>query len=123
MSDFENNLVKGDRVFDTVSKRPGTVSMTPQAAKRNVRVLLQGDKVAKRLDVMKLRLIVDGVPEDVAPISGTPPAAPSTAGDPIEVLKLEKAANKSRMDEMTEEFTKLRTRNEKIDQVIQLLST
>ena len=125
MIPFSNNLRLGDPVFDTVTQRPGVVSATPRESKRNVRVRLQGDKTPKRLDVMKLRLVVDGKPESVPPVSGEPPAPPPDQKErtPVQVLRDQKDKNQAIMDKMTEEFKALRHLNDRLDRAIEALES
>lgn len=128
MKPFRNNLEKDDAVFDTVSKRPGAVMARPFRSRRATLVRLQGSKDEDHLDVMQLRLLVNGKTEEVAPIDGEPPSLDQPAktpkaasGDPVALLKAEKASNKVKMDSMTAEFKVLRLREERIDKAIAAL--
>lgn len=126
MSDFSNNLRVGDTVLDTDSRRQGEVVETSEH-KRNIRVKFPGGVNARRLDVMKVRLVVDGNPEDVPPVTGEPPTAAVARQDAathgaLGALKAERAELSSRMDRMNKEFAAMRTRIDKIDNAIVMLS-
>jgi len=66
-----NNLKKGDHVLDVVSKTRGKVAADPRENATTASVSF-GISI-RRIPVADLRLIVDGVPEDVPPCNGTPP--------------------------------------------------
>ncbi len=122
MIEFSNNLQREDAVVDH-NKRPGVVVATPRRSKRNIFVRFQGEKTPRRVDVMKLRLVVDGRPEDTPPVTGEPPAPRErTPDDPVEILRAGRAKNKQRMDELESEFKALRIINERVDLAIKALT-
>lgn len=126
MSDFSNNLRVGDTVLDTDSRRQGEVVETSEH-KRNIRVKFPGGVNARRLDVMKVRLVVDGNPEDVPPVTGEPPTAAVARQDAathgaVASLKAERAQIVAEMASMNLKFTGMRARLEKIDKAIDVLS-
>ncbi len=134
---FRNNLVQNDRVFDTVSTRQGKVSRTPKNDQNRMTcILFDGTQSEKYVDVMQLRLIVDGrTPEDVPPIDGEPPAdgqprpartpaAPRFAGasdDPALNLEAEIKLIDVRQAEITAEFKGLTARKEKFTKALEVL--
>lgn len=75
MTEFNNNLRTGDQVFHVGRKQRGIVDRDPSPKSRETRVIFDGMVNAKRADVMDLRLIVNGEPEEHPPIDGEPPAA------------------------------------------------
>lgn len=130
---YRNNLVKGDRVIHAATHRPGTVETQPRESSRMVAVLWQGTVAAQYTDVVKLRLIVNGKPEDVPPCDGTPPDAvsrPAATCKPdtpdvaaVDVLKKERDSVEVRMRDLESQFKTLKTRREKLDQAIAVLSS
>lgn len=130
---FANNLRKGDRVYDTLSERQGKVERTPQNEKqRKTPITLDGTSSVRYLDVMQLRFINPQTkqPEDEAPVDGVPPeepeksvpAPPKPLGDVLTVAQSQRQSNQAQMDEMTARFKALKSENERLDQVIALLS-
>lgn len=135
---YRNNLQKGDRVVHAETKRPGDVKW---AAESSVwaGVVWQGTKSPQQVHVSKLRLVVNGVPEDVPPIDGEIPAAvsadriaaPATAprvrvdstGEPgaLAVLKRERAALTAEMDALNAAFRVAKAKAERLDKAIAVL--
>lgn len=122
---FCNNLKKDDPVFDVETKRPGKIANNPRETSRFVSVLLQGTTTPRSIDVMRLRLVVDGKPEDVPPIEGEPPAihphddrpAPSTGlGVPtaLSAIREDRAKIKERMAIIEAEFRTLRATDDRL---------
>jgi hypothetical protein len=68
---FCNNLRKGDTV-DHRGRR-GVVFSQPRERSAKAHVLFEGIDTPRYLPVLELRLVVDGVPEDVPPCDGEPP--------------------------------------------------
>lgn len=134
MTPFTNNLVKDDVVMHAESKRVGKVAYTPKEGSRMTGVVWHGNNVPQYIDVMKLRFVVDGKPETVAPVEGEPPPLdPPTAGrqripmvnhlDPIGALRKEREHVDTEMRGIETRFKDLKTRREKLDQAIAVLST
>lgn len=133
---FSNNLQKNDRVLDTVSGRQGKVKWTPRApAQRRTAILIDGRSVHQYLDVMQLRLIVDGkTPEETPPVDGTPPEEPmrrpagaagptdAVTASALETLRVERARNANEMSEIEQRFRTLKAANEKLDRAIAVLT-
>lgn len=85
MLPFSNNLRRGDRVRETKLNRDGTVVMQPRRSSIKAMVALDGLSGARQFHLQSLRLLVNGVPEDVPPFDGELPAgaavkAPATVG-------------------------------------------
>lgn len=132
---FSNNLDKNDRVLDVVSNRQGKVNVQPREATRMTKVLFDGKSSAVYVDVMNLRLVLNGkAAEDVPPIDGEPPplpsakvagpaaAAPLGQGDPLELLRAQHAGNESEKLVITARFKELTTANERLDRAITALT-
>lgn len=131
---FSNNLQQNDRVLDTVSGRQGKVARTPRSPEqRRTSIVFDGNSAAQYLDVMQLRLIVNGkTPEEGPPVDGTPPEdekpVPTAAANghvltaALDALKKERAHNVEDMDELDKRFRALRDANEKLDKAIALLT-
>lgn len=78
---FKNNLVQGDRVFCVPTSRFGTVNWSPRKPdQRMICVLLDGTSSPRYFDVLEVRLVVDGIAEDVPPIDGKAENAPPLPG-------------------------------------------
>jgi hypothetical protein len=138
MSEFRNNLRKGDRVVHADTKRPGSVAFTPKG--RQTAVTWQGTKVPSYCDVMTLRLVLDdkGTLDDVPPVDGEPPAlegtaakrghagsipkAPAAPASALDALKAERDGIAARMRALEDEFRGLKQRREKLDQAITVLT-
>ena len=75
MTEFHNNLRTGDQVFHVARKQRGIVDRDPSPKGRETRVIFDGMVNAKRADVLDLRLIVNGVPEEHPPVDGEAPAS------------------------------------------------
>lgn len=69
-----NNLRKDDVVEVASTLRRGVVATGPREQSRTVAVLLHGTNTPRYLDVLDLRLVVDGKSEEVPPIDGDPRA-------------------------------------------------
>lgn len=136
---FCNNLKKDDPVLDTVSNRPARVARTPQSdQQRMVALTFQGTNSSRYIDVMQLRLIVNGKPEPDAPVDGTPPPfnekiitrSNSTHGiptttekTPLQMLQDKRASNLAEIETMTKRATDLRLEVNRIDKAILALSS
>lgn len=124
MIPFCNNLKKDDAVFDVETKRPGKIANNPRETSRFVSVLLQGTTTPRSIDVMRLRLVVDGKPEDVPPIDGEPPTLhphddprPKAAvGIPhaLSAVRDEREKIKARMAVIEAEFRTLRATDDRL---------
>jgi len=79
MTPFKNNLQKGDTVMHADTKRPGKVAFQPGERNPKACIVWQGTQSPQSTDIMKLRLCVNGVPEDVPPCDGVPPEEPVEA--------------------------------------------
>lgn len=123
---FKNCLRGGDEVFDTVTKKIGVVAASPWATKRNVSVRFVPALKAERLDVMKLRLVVDGKPEDTPPIEGDPDSRSEVQieeeADALSILKIQRAELKAQMETMNGKFKVMSDRLMKMDEAIKILS-
>lgn len=73
MTEFKNNLRTGDQVLDTVKGRRALVDRTPREKSRGVSLTYDGTASSRYADVMELRLIVNGEPEEHPPVDGVPP--------------------------------------------------
>lgn len=76
---FCNNLRKGDPV--QYQGRRGVVASQPRESSALTQVLFDGIKSPRYLPVLDLRLLIDGVPEDVPPCDGVPPGAKPRAAN------------------------------------------
>lgn len=132
---FSNNLDKDNRVLDVVSNRQGKVSVQPRESTRMTKVLFDGKSSAVYVDVMNLRLVLNGkAAEDVPPIDGEPPPLPSAKvagpaaappigqGDPLELLRAQHAGNEHEKLVITARFKELTTANERLDRAITALT-
>jgi hypothetical protein len=132
---FRNNLVKGDRVWDTILERQATVWRTPRdEGSRKTRVLYDGTSTPRYADVMQLRFIPPGTgePEEVAPVDGEPPAEsgpqesgkcnPGAAGKgAIDAITEEFNRNKERLARLETEMSQLRARQERLNNAMRAL--
>lgn len=126
---FTNNLTQNDRVLDTVTKRQGKVARTPREGSRTVVILFDGKERAKSCDVMTLRFLVNGKPEDFAPVEGEPPARNTAEKKPpryalglLSQAKAERETNGAEMAGIEKRFKELRAQNDRLDLVIKTLS-
>lgn len=139
---FRNNLEKGDQVLHVPTGRRGIVAGKPRPdTKRRTYVLFDGMKAPLPLDVLDLRFIVDGTPEEVPPIDGeiadAPPLEPavifsrrspanrsSDDGEklnPVENMRQLRAKNAEEIEQLTAKFKALKAENERLDQAITIL--
>lgn len=132
---FCNNLKENDRIFDTVTKRQGKVARTPKNERnRRTCIMLDGEKAQRYVDVMQLRFMVDGKPEDVAPVDGVPSedaapkprsnAAVSTApkfDSALAAMTDEVERNNVELASIEKRFRELKVKNERLGQAIALL--
>lgn len=127
MTAFRNNLVKDDPVLHAETKRPGRVKYTPEETSRKVGVVWQGTSAPQYVDVTKLRLVVDGRPEEVAPIDGVPPELaanrPRAASEGTALGALESERDKllAEMRVLEARFKEIRTSKERIEAAIAIL--
>lgn len=77
---FCNNLRKGDEV--DFHGRRGVVHSQPRETSTKVHVLFDGINTPRYVPVIDLRLVIDGKPEDVAPIDGVPAGQPEPTKQP-----------------------------------------
>lgn len=126
MTVFTNNLRSADPVIHAVSRRPGKIVAQPRESSVNVQVLFQGSNTPVYVHISKLRLVVDGKPEDVPPYDGEIPVKQEDelrpmAGtkydgtDPRHVIQAQRDRLKSKMDEMNKEFAGYREQVERLD--------
>lgn len=136
--DFCNNLRKGDAVLDVESNRPAKVARQPAETGRMVCVCYQGTASDRYVDVMRLRLVVNGKAEDVPPVDApekAPPlsdhqrptraAAPSAPAAPTDALTILRARKQAITDEITgmeNRCRELRAEEKKVDTAITALS-
>lgn len=126
---FTNNLTKNDRVYDTVAQRQGKVARTPHS--RSTAIIYDGTNTQRYVDVTRLRFMVNGQPEEEPPIEGVPPAAeektekalPTGSGDCLSVAKAQLATNNAEKEKLTARFKILNAENERLEQVVKLLSS
>lgn len=131
---FSNNLDKNNRVIDVISNRQGKVNVQPRESTRMTKVLFDGKSAAVYVDVMNLRLVLDGKQaEDLPPIDGEPPPLPADrpqaapartlieGGDATAVLKAELEMNRQLMAALELQFKALRSKNDKLEQAIAIL--
>lgn len=129
---FCNNLKKGDPVLDTQSNRPAKVARTLASdQQRSVCVRFQGTITDRYVDVMRLRLIVNGQPEELPPIDGEPPSLkreapspwpdPKPDADPLAMLKAKKTAHADEIAEMEARCRVIRAEDERLDKAIAAL--
>ena len=127
MSEFTNNLKRDDPVEEASTKKRGTIARAPWRKLRAVYVRFNGEPKERRVDVMDLRLVVDGVAEDVAPVTGDAPPLVRTAStgptvaDPASAIKAQRETIKKRMDSMTEEFKGLRLLDDRLSKALAAL--
>lgn len=74
MTAYRNNLRKGDTVEVSGDGRRGTVACQPRESSTRVMIKLDGLATPRYFPVLQTRLVVDGVPETVPPVSGEVPA-------------------------------------------------
>lgn len=141
---FANNLDKNNRVLDVITNRQGKVAIQPRESTRMTKVIFDGRSSGQYVDVMNLRLILDGrQAEDVPPIDGDPPPLPEgndgprrafsarTAGvapalqgfDAVAILKTQRADNETEKSKITERFKALAAENERLDKAITALTS
>lgn len=132
---FANNLRCLDRVMDIVSKRHGKVAIQPRESTRMTKVIFDGRSSGQYVDVMNLRLVLDGkVAEDVPPIDGEPPGLPAkvfagsrtpapSSSSALDLLKAKREQNAHAMTALNGQFSELKAENEKIDRAIAALSS
>lgn len=136
---FRNNLVQNDRILDTISNKQGKVARTPKNDKNRMTcVQYDGQSAQRYVDVMQLRIIVDGrTPDDGPPIDGEPPAleektpraaATAAAGydpgpgvDMAGALEHEIKALDERMGELNREFKILDAQKQKFQKALDIL--
>lgn len=82
MSDYKNTLRTGDQVLDVSTNRRGVVHAQPREKSVMISVIYDGTTTPRPLYVGDLRYIVDGKPEEEAPIEGPLPMRPETAQPP-----------------------------------------
>lgn len=130
MIPYCNNLRAGDVVLNIETKRNGTVAKDPRDDARTVLVKLDGTNSAIRFHVLKLRLIVDGKPEECPPISGDPgepdpeqPKISRSSDDPIPVLKATRDGIAKHMEAIEGEFKGLKERRDRLDKAIAALES
>jgi hypothetical protein len=125
MTAYANNLRKNDPVIDANTKRPGKVAADVRETSRTVLVQFQGESSPRRTDVMDLRLVVDGRPEEIPPINGVPPpraGAARSRNDALESLKADRAAVDAEMRIIEGQFKDRRERRDRLDQAIKIMS-
>lgn len=129
MTAFRNNLKAGDRVLSAEKRRLGDVTVTPRESSRNVSVRWQGCQGAVYVDVLGLRLIVNGQPESVPPCDGEPSPEPARVEVPksgtaelVDALKLKRDAIRGEMDRMNARYKDLQGEAERIEQAIAVLT-
>ncbi len=133
---FSNNLKKDDRVFDTGSKRQGRVPRDPQSEKQRMTpVIFDGRTSVQYVDVMQLRLVVDGRQiEDNPPIDGIPPelhsrtaapaaAAPAKEPDAVTMLREVKGKIAAEISAIEKRFKELKAEEERIDKALAALTS
>lgn len=126
---FCNNLKRGDRVLHAESKRVGTVAVDPGESSRDVAVTWQGNERYRFCDVMVLRLVTGGKPEEVAPVDGEPPApktgkparAATVEQSAISVLKKERDEIDAEMKRLDARFKELREKRDRLSRAITVL--
>lgn len=130
---FSNNLVRDDVVMHAQTKRVGKVSSTPTEGSRLTGVIWQGTKSPQYTDVMLLRLVINGTPEDVAPVDGEPPELlpdqpargrrdPAPEPGALAVLKRDREAVDTEMKSLEARFKTLKSNRERIDAAISILA-
>lgn len=126
---YRNNLQKGDRVVHAETKRPGDVKW---AAESSVwaGVVWQGTKSPQQVHVSKLRLVVNGVPEDVPPIDGEIPASvsadridpsPVSTPDGLAALRAERRVLTDEMQRLNDTYRIAKGKADRIDKAISVL--
>lgn len=135
MSAFKNLLQKDDVVMHCESKRVGKVACNPMSTNVTPLVIWQGTSSPQAAHIAKLRLVVNGKPEDVAPHDGDlPSTAPQPAKRPLplhtaapgtsalEALRNERDGIVAAMNAMEIRFKELKLTKERMDQAIAVLS-
>lgn len=133
---FRNNLTKGDPVMHSETKRPGKVASQPRESSRGAMVLWQGATSPQHCDILKLRLVVDGKPEDVAPCDGEPPKdqvvvkpiPPDNSPEThrlfaLDCVQRERAKVKEEMAGLERQFKQLRAAEERLAEAEKALTT
>jgi hypothetical protein len=133
---YKNTLRAGDKVWDVLRQRRGLVANNPRESSTGISVILDGNEAPTSIYVGNLRFIPPGntnVHEDVPPIEGELPPVGQTAapavrvtkvahGDPVELLRSQKAANEAEIKSLEAKFSELRAHNNKIDAALEALS-
>lgn len=127
-----NNLAKDDVIVHAETRRVGKVAHNPEETSRMVGIVWQGTKSVQYVDILLLRYVVNGRPEDVPPCDGTPPElegypAQRPRARPVETNALE-ALKKERDDANTEmvrleaRFRELRSNKDRLERAIGVLT-
>lgn len=130
---FSNNLDLNNRVLHVPSGKQGKVAVQPRDRTRMTKIIFDGRSSGQYVDVMDLRLILDGkVAEDVPPVDGEPPEkpgpntrAPAPAGpqgSALELLRIKRGQNAHAMQALEQQFREIKAENEKIDKAIAALT-
>lgn len=131
MSPFANNCTENDRVLDIESKCQGKVARTPRdPGSRRTAILFDGTVSPRYVDVMRLRLVVKGVPEENPPIEGEPPPLPVSGpsamlaeSSALEVIEQEYARNAAEMETCQNRYKLLKAANERLDRARTILKS
>lgn len=133
---FRNNLAAGDAVQHAVTKRPGNVRWARETSIW-AGVVWQGTTSPQQVHVSKLRLVVNGVAEEVPPVDGEiPPIVDvekpardhkteqfiAQRPDGVAALKQEREVIARRMDELQREFVDLKAKRDRIDKALAVLT-
>lgn len=134
LTPFCNNLKAGDRVMDVKSKRQAKVQRTPQDdTSRMTCIIYEGTTTGRYVDVMDLRLILNGRIEEVPPIDGEAPPLNSIKSkvrvtsdfgrptDPLSMLKAQKQAHAEEIKTMEDRCRTIRAEDERLDRAIAAL--
>lgn len=134
MTDFRNNLEKGDRVQHADSGRVGTVEFTPLESSPKAAIKWQGTVSFQYTPIGKLRLIVDGLAEKVPPCDGEPPGADAPRGrapaeakpakemTPLEHIRAERVKVKAEMTELERQFKQMRAADDRLAEAEKVLT-
>lgn len=124
---YRNNLQKGDRVMHAENRRVGEVKYAGETSVW-AGVVWQGTKSPQQTHVSKLRLVVNGKPEDVPPIDGeipdgltAPRIDPSPAPDGLAALRSERRQLNEEMQRLNDAYRIAKTRSDRIDKAIAVL--